>query len=97
LQSHDSSFFEFGFNLLSDDIFGTEEIPENIRSDSSAEEEDVTHEQRANHQLCCCIRHLEHDLQDITARCCAERERCMSLEVVIGGEIFIPHLISGSS
>jgi hypothetical protein len=35
------------------------------------------------------IRHLEHDLRDITARCCAERERRMSLELVIGGKIFI--------
>jgi hypothetical protein len=28
-------------------------------------------------------------MRDITARCCAERERRMNLEVVIGGEIFI--------
>jgi hypothetical protein len=91
LQSRDSSFFDFSFNLLSEDIFGTKEIHEHIRSDSSAEEEDATHEQRANHQLRRHIRHLEHDLRDITARCCAEREHCMSLEVVIGGEIFIQH------
>jgi hypothetical protein len=91
LQSRDSSFFDFSFNLLPEDIFGTEEILEHIRSDSSAEEEDATHEQRANHQLRHRIQHLEHDLRDITARCCAERERRMSLEVVIGGEIFIPH------
>jgi hypothetical protein len=91
LQSRDSSFFDFSFNLLPEDIFGTEEIPEHIHSDSSAEEEDATHEQRANHQLRHRIRHFEHDLRDITARCCAERERRMSLEVVIGGEIFIPH------
>jgi hypothetical protein len=91
LQSRDSSFFDFSFNLLSEDIFGTEEIPEHIRSDSSAEEEDVTHEQRANHQLRRRIRHLEHDLRDITALCCAEHEHRMSLEVVIGGEIFISH------
>jgi hypothetical protein len=51
--------------------------------------ENTMHEHRTNHQLCCHIRHLEHDLRDITARCCAERERRMSLEVVIGGEIFI--------
>jgi hypothetical protein len=89
LQSRDSSFFDFIFNLLPEDIFGTEEIPEHICSDSSAEEEDATHEQRTNHQLHCRIRHLEHDLRDITARCCAERERRMSLEVVIGSEIFI--------
>jgi hypothetical protein len=89
LQSRDSSFFDFSFNLLPEDIFGTEEIPERIRSDSSAEEEDATHEQRVNHQLRCRIRHLEHDLRDITARCCVKHERRMSLEVVIGGEIFI--------
>jgi hypothetical protein len=94
LQSRDSSFFDFSFNLLPEDIFSTEEIPEHILSDSSAEEEDATHEQRANHQLRRRIRHLEHDLRDITVHCCAERERCMSLEVVIGGEIFIPHCIS---
>jgi hypothetical protein len=91
LQSRDSSFFDLSFNLLPEDIFGTEEIPEHIRSDSSAEEEDATHEQRANHQLRRRIQHLEHDLRDITARCCAECECRMSLEVVIGGEIFIPH------
>jgi hypothetical protein len=91
LQSRDSSFFDLSFNLLPEDIFGTEEIPEHIRSDSSAEEEDATHEQRANHQLRRRIQHLEHDPRDITACCCAECECRMSLEVVIGGEIFIPH------
>jgi hypothetical protein len=91
LQSRDSSFFDLIFNLLREDIFGTEEIPEHIRSDSSAEEENATHEQRSNHQLRRRIRHLEHDLRGITARCRAERERHMSLEVVIGGEIFILH------
>jgi hypothetical protein len=35
------------------------------------------------------IRHLEHDLRDITARCHAERERRMSLEALIGGKITI--------
>jgi hypothetical protein len=75
--------------MLPEDIFGTEEIPEHILSDSSAEEEDATHEQRSNHQLRRRIRHLEHDLWDITTLCCVERERHMSLEVVIGGEIFI--------
>jgi hypothetical protein len=88
LQSRDSSFFDFSFNLLPEEIFGTEEIPEHIRSDSSTEE-DATHEQRTNHQLCRRVRHLEHDLRDITARCCAERERRMSLEALIGGKIFI--------
>jgi hypothetical protein len=68
LQSRDSSFFDFSFSLLSEDIFSTEEIPEHIRSDSSAEEEDATHEQRANHQLRRRIQHLEHDLRDITTR-----------------------------
>jgi hypothetical protein len=91
LQSCDSSFFDLSFNLLWEDIFGTEEISEHIRSDSSAKEEDATHEQRANHQLHRRIQHLEHDLRGITARCRAERERHMSLEVVIGGEIFILH------
>jgi hypothetical protein len=90
LQYRDSSFSDLSFNLLPEDIFGTEEIPEYILSDSSAEEEDATHEQRTNHQLRRHIRHLEHDLRDITARCCTERERRMNLEVVIGDEIFIP-------
>jgi hypothetical protein len=83
------SFFDFSFNLLPEDIFGTEEIPEYILSDSSAEVEDATAEQMTNHQLCNRIRHLEHDLRDITVRCCFEREHRMNLEVVIGGEIFI--------
>jgi hypothetical protein len=74
--------------MLLEDIFGTEEIPEHTLSDSSAEEEDATHEQKTNHHLRRHIRHLEHDMRDITARCCAEREHRMSLEVAIGGEIF---------
>jgi hypothetical protein len=89
LQSCDSSFSDLSFDLLLEDIFGTEEIPEYILSDSSAEEEDATPEQRTKHQLRRRIRHLEYDPRDITARCCAERERRMNLEVVIGGEIFI--------
>jgi hypothetical protein len=44
LQSRDSSFSDFSFNLLSEDILGTEEIPEYILSDSSTEEENATHE-----------------------------------------------------
>jgi hypothetical protein len=64
-------------------------MPEYISSDSSLEEEDATPEQRVNHQLCRRIRHLEHDLQDITARCHVERERRMSLEALIGGKIII--------
>jgi hypothetical protein len=97
LQSHDSSFFDFSSDLLPEDILGTEEIPEHIRSDSSTEEENATHEKRTNHQLRRRIRHLEHDLQDITARCCAERERLMSLEVLVGGKILILIRISCSS
>jgi hypothetical protein len=59
-----------------------------ILSDSSNEEENATHEQKINHQLCRRIRHLEHDLRDITARCNAERERRMSLEALVCGKIF---------
>jgi hypothetical protein len=90
LQSRDSSFFDFSLDLLPKDIFGTEEIPEYILSDSSTEEENTTHEQKTNHQLRRHIRHLEHELWDITGRCNAEREHRMNLEVVIGSEIFIP-------
>jgi hypothetical protein len=75
--------------LLPEEIFGTEEVPEYILSDSSSEEEDATPEQRINHQLRRRIRHLEHNLRDITARCNAERERRMSLEALVGGKIFI--------
>jgi hypothetical protein len=89
LQSHDSSSFDFSLDLLPEEIFSTEEVPEYILSDSSAEEEKATPEQRSNHQLRRRIRHLEHDLQDITARCSAERERRMSLEALVGGKIFI--------
>jgi hypothetical protein len=35
------------------------------------------------------IRHLEHDLRDITARCQAERERHMALEALVGGKTSI--------
>jgi hypothetical protein len=88
LQSRDSPFFDFSLNLLSEEIFGTKETPEYILYGSSAEEEDATPEQRTNHQLRRRIRHLEHDGREITARCSAERERHMSLEVLIGGKIF---------
>jgi hypothetical protein len=81
--------FFFSLDLLLEEIFGTEEIPEYILSDSSAEEEDATPEQKTNHQLRCRIRHLEHNLRDITARWSAERERRMSLEALVGGKIFI--------
>jgi hypothetical protein len=97
LQSRDSSFFDFSLDLLPEEIFGTEETPEYILSDSSAEEEDATPEQRTNHQLCRRIRHLEHDLRDITARCSAEHERRMSLEALVGGKIFILIRISHSN
>jgi hypothetical protein len=89
LQSHDSPSFVFSLDLLLEEIFGIEEVPEYILSDSTTEEEDAMPEQRTNHQLCRCIRHLEHNLRDITARCSAERERCMSLEALVGGKILI--------
>jgi hypothetical protein len=73
--------------MLPEEIFGTEEVPEYILSDSSTEEEDATLEQRINHQLRRCIRHLEHNLGDITAHCSSKRECRMSLEVLVGGKI----------
>jgi hypothetical protein len=72
-------------DLLPEEIFGIEETPEYISSDSSLEEEDATPEQRINHQLRRRVRHLEHDLRDITTRCHAEHERRMTLEVLVGG------------
>jgi hypothetical protein len=89
LQSHGSPLSVFSLDLLPEEIFGTEEVPEYILSDSSTEEENATPEQRINHQLRRRIRHLEHNLRDITARCNAERERRMSLEVLVGGKISI--------
>jgi hypothetical protein len=90
LQSHGLPLFVFSsLDLLPEEIFGTKEVPEYIFSDSSSEEEDATLEQRINHQLCRRIRHLEHNLRDITARCNAERERRMSLEALVGGKIII--------
>jgi hypothetical protein len=100
LQSRDSTFFDFSLNLLPEDLFGTEEIPEYILSDSSTEEENATHEQKTNHQLRRRIRHLEHDRRDITARCNAECECRMSLEALVGGKIFTlfrPHVQVQSS
>jgi hypothetical protein len=88
LQSHDSPFFDFSLDLLPEEILGTEEIPEYILSDSSNEEENAMHEQRTNHQLRRRIRHLEHNLRDIIARCSAEHECSMSLEALVGGNIF---------
>jgi hypothetical protein len=75
--------------LLLEEIFGTEEVPEYILSNSFIEGGDATPEQRTNHQLRRRIRHLEHNPRDITARCSAERERRMSLEALVGGKIFI--------
>jgi hypothetical protein len=79
----------FSLDLLLEEILGTEEVPEYILSDSSTEEENVTPEQRINHQLRRRIRHLEHNLRNITACCNAEREHRMGLEVLIGGKICI--------
>jgi hypothetical protein len=90
LQSHGLPLFAFSsFDLLPEEIFGTEEVPEYILSDSSTEEENATPEQRINHQLRRRIRHLEHNLRDITACCNAERERRMNLEALVGGKISI--------
>jgi hypothetical protein len=75
-------------DLLPEEIFGTEETPEYISSDSSLEAEDATPEQRINHQLRRRVRHLEHDLRDITARCQAKHERRMALEALVGGKKF---------
>jgi hypothetical protein len=90
LQSHGLPLFAFSsLDLLPEEIFGTEEVPEYILSESSSVEEDATPEQRINHQLCRHIRHLEHNLRDIIARYNAEREHRMSLEALVGGKIFI--------
>jgi hypothetical protein len=78
----------FSLDLLPEEIFGTEEVPGYILSDSSVEE-DATTEQNTNHQLRRRIQHLEHNLWDITARCSAEHERRMSFEALVGGKIFI--------
>jgi hypothetical protein len=53
----------FSLDLLPEEIFGTEEVPEYILSDSSSEEENATPEQRINHQLCHRIQPLEHNLR----------------------------------
>jgi hypothetical protein len=90
LQSHGSPLTVFSsLDLISKEIFGTKEVPEYILSDSSEEEENATPEQRANHQLRRRIRHLELNLRDITARCNAKRECCMSLEALVGGKTSI--------
>jgi hypothetical protein len=90
MQSHVYPYlFSSSLDLLPEEIFGTEETPEYISSDSSLEAEDATPEQRVIHQLRHRVRHLEHDLRDITARCQAERERRMTLEVLVGGKTSI--------
>jgi hypothetical protein len=88
LQSYGSPFFVFSLDLLPEEIFGIEEVPEYILSDFFAEEEDATPEQKTNHQLRRRIRHLEHNLRDITTRCSAERKCHMSLEALVGDKIF---------
>jgi hypothetical protein len=90
---HDISLHVFflsssSLDLLPEEIIGTEDVPEYISSDSSLEAEDATPEQRTNHQLRRRVRHLEHGLRDITARCQAERERRMALEALVGGKRF---------
>jgi hypothetical protein len=97
LQSCDSLFFDFSLDLLPEEIFGIEEVPEYILSDSSAGEEDATPKQRTNHQLHCRIRHLQHDLRDISARCSAEQEHRMSSEALVRGKTFILIRFSCSS
>jgi hypothetical protein len=87
-------FVFFSLDLLPEEIIGTEETPEYISSDSSLEAEDATSEQKINHQLRRRVRHLEHDLRDITASCQAERERRMALEALVGGKHFHLHLDS---
>jgi hypothetical protein len=52
LQSHVLPLSIFSsLDLLPEKIFGTEEVPKYILSDSSTEEENSTPEQRINHQL----------------------------------------------
>jgi hypothetical protein len=62
LQYHGSPLSVLSLDLLPEEIFGTEEVPEYILSDSSTKEENATLEQRTNHQLRRRIRHLEHNL-----------------------------------
>jgi hypothetical protein len=89
-----SSSFSLSLDLLLEEIIGTKETPEYTSSDFSLEAEDATPEQKINHQLRRRVRHLEHDLRDITARCQAERERRMALEALVGGKYFHLHLDS---
>jgi hypothetical protein len=85
-------FSSSSLDLLPEEIIGTEDVPEYISSDSSLEAEDATPDQRTNHQLRRLVRHLEHGLRDITARCQAERKRRMVLEALVGGKRFRPLL-----
>jgi hypothetical protein len=87
-------FVFFSLDLLPEEIIGTEESPEYISSDSSLEAENATPDQMINQQLRRRVRHLEHDLRDITARCQAEREHRMALEALVGGKHL--HLHFGS-
>jgi hypothetical protein len=68
-------------------------MPEYISSDSSLEAENTTPEQRISHQLRRRVRHMEHDLRDITAR-------CQALEALVGDKylqlLSDPVLTSGS-
>jgi hypothetical protein len=89
-----SSSFSFSLDLLPEEIIGTEEMPQYISSDSSLEVEDAMPEQKINHQLRHRIRHLEHDLRDVTTRCQAEREHRMALEALVGGKHLHLHLDS---
>jgi hypothetical protein len=89
-----SSLFSLSLDLLPEEIIGTEETPKNISFDSSLEAEDATPEQKINHQLRRRVRHLEHDLRDITTRYQAECERRMALEALVGGKYFHLHLDS---
>jgi hypothetical protein len=90
LQSHGLPLYYFpSLDLFPEEIFGTKEVPEYILSNSSKKEENAMPEQRANHQPRRRIRHLEHNLRDLTARCNAERERRMSLEALVGGKTSI--------
>jgi hypothetical protein len=69
-------------------------MPEYISSNSSHEAEDASPEQKINHQLRRRVRHLEHDLRDVTACCQAESERRMALEALVGGKYLHLHLDS---
>jgi hypothetical protein len=54
-------------------------------------------EQKTTHQLRRRIRHLEHNLWDITAHCSVEREHRMSLKALVGvrsSSLFESHVLS---